>query len=49
VVKQMFDDLLHRFDTFRAEFDGLGSRLDCRFFDSKAARIQREATVDDCI
>jgi len=47
VVKQMFDDLLQRFDSFRTEFDGLGSRLDQRFSASEAARVQRDAAIDD--
>lgn len=46
VVKQMFDDLIQRFDSFRSEFDGLGARLDRRFTDSEAARVQRDAAVD---
>jgi len=46
VVRQMFDDLIQRFDSFRSEFDGLGSRLDRRFSNSKAARFQSDATVD---
>ena len=46
VVRQMFDELLERFDAVRTELDGFGSRLDQRFADSEAVRTQRAAVVD---
>jgi hypothetical protein len=46
VVRQMFDDLIQRFDSFRTEFDGLSSRLDRRYTDSEASRFQHDSTFD---
>ena len=46
IVRQMFDDLIHRFDTFRSEFDGLGARLDRRFTESEAFRSEHDSAVD---
>ncbi|CAD6271267.1 unnamed protein product [Miscanthus lutarioriparius] len=46
VVRQMFDDLIHCFDAFRSEFDGLGARLDRRFTETEAVRSEHDSTVD---
>jgi len=46
VVRQMFDDLIHRFDAFHSEFDGLGSRLDRRFTETEAVRSEHDPAVD---
>ena len=46
VVRQMFDDLIHRFDAFRSEFDGLGAHLDRRFTETEAVRSEHDSTVD---
>lgn len=37
VVRQIFNDLIQRFNAFRNEFDGLNSRLERRFNNSEAA------------
>ena len=46
VVCQMFDDLIHRFDAFRCEFDGLGVHLDRRFTETEAVRSEHDSAVD---
>ncbi|CAD6254188.1 unnamed protein product [Miscanthus lutarioriparius] len=46
VVHQMFDDLIHSFDAFRSEFDGLSARLDRRFTETEAVCSKHDSTVD---
>lgn len=46
VVRNMFDELIQKFDAFRGEFDSLDSRLEKRLADAEASRQRLNEAVD---